>query len=1027
MKIIKRNGSEVKFDIKKIVSAIERANDTVEGNDKITEEEIYEIAGSVCKKIKNIKRALNVEEIQDIVENELMDRKFFNLARKYVTYRYQRALVRKANTTDAQILSLIECNNEEVKQENSNKNPTVNSVQRDYMAGEVSKDVTKRFLLPPDIVKAHEESIIHFHDADYFAQHMHNCFRRNTKFITSNGTKSFEDYNDGDIVEVLSIDGTFNKAIVKKYGKQKVYKYVFRNGKHNFKEIFATENHRWYLNNGEQTTNLLIGDKLVKAPEIYKQEICWENLSSEEKRMWVYGFAIGDGSLQYQKSKILSHATKIRLCGEKDLSYLNRFLDAGCTLSSQKFDNGDKMVFVQDYQKECPNFKTKEEIKAFFNGLYCADGKMSINNPHSRVYRIQSSKKEIIELIRNYAETAGLYITKENDLTGEKTNFVEARKETILFSFNPNFSFSYKCIEKECVGEEDVWCLNVENTHNFVLSGGIPTGNCDLINLEDMLQNGTVISGTMIEKPHSFATACNIATQIIAQVASSQYGGQSISLSHLAPFVQVSREKIAKTVRKEFEETGIQVTEEQIAKVVESRVREEIKRGCQTIQYQVVTLMTTNGQAPFVTVFMYLNEVPAGRTRDDLAMIIEEVLKQRIEGVKNEKGVWVTPAFPKLIYVLEEDNINEGTPYWYLTELSARCTAKRMVPDYISEKMMLKLKVDKNGEGHCYTCMGCRSFLTPYVDSEGKPKYYGRFNQGVVTINLVDAACTATDVNDFFRILDERLDLCYRALMCRHNRLLGTLSDAAPNLWQYGALARLQKGEKIDKLLFGGYSTISLGYAGLWETVYKLSGKKLTDPEGEKLGLKIMKKLNEACAGWKKKENIDFSLYGTPLESTTYKFAKALQKKFGIIPGVTDKNYITNSYHIHVTEEIDAFSKLAFESKFQELSPGGAISYVEVPNMNNNIPAVLDVMKFIYDNIMYAELNTKSDYCQECGYDGEILIVKDADGKLVWECPKCGNRDQSKLNVARRTCGYIGSQFWNQGRTQEIKERVLHL
>ena len=724
MKIIKRNGSEVKFDIKKIVSAIERANETVEANDKISEEEIYEIAGSVCKKIKNIKRALNVEEIQDIVENELMDRKFFNLARKYVTYRYQRALVRKANTTDAQILSLIECNNEEVKQENSNKNPTVNSVQRDYMAGEVSKDVTKRFLLPPDIVKAHEESVIHFHDADYFAQHMHNC---------------------------------------------------------------------------------------------------------------------------------------------------------------------------------------------------------------------------------------------------------------------------------------------------------------DLINLEDMLQNGTVISGTMIEKPHSFATACNIATQIIAQVASSQYGGQSISLSHLAPFVQVSREKILKTVRKEFEENGIQVTEEQISKVVESRVREEIKRGCQTIQYQVVTLMTTNGQAPFVTVFMYLNEVPAGRTRDDLAMIIEEILKQRIEGVKNEKGVWVTPAFPKLIYVLEEDNISEGTPYWYLTELSARCTAKRMVPDYISEKMMLKLKVDKNGEGHCYTCMGCRSFLTPYVDKDGKSKYYGRFNQGVVTINLVDAACTATDVNDFFKILDERLDLCYRALMCRHNRLLGTLSDAAPILWQHGALARLEKGEKIDKLLFGGYSTISLGYAGLWETVYKLSGKKLTDPEGEKLGLKIMKKLNEACAGWKKKENIDFSLYGTPLESTTYKFAKALQKKFGIIPGVTDKNYVTNSYHIHVTEEIDAFSKLAFESKFQELSPGGAISYVEVPNMNNNIPAVLDVMKFIYDNIMYAELNTKSDYCQECGYDGEILIVKDADGKLVWECPKCGNRDQAKLNVARRTCGYIGSQFWNQGRTQEIKERVLHL
>ena len=699
MKIIKRNGSEVKFDIKKIVSAIGRANESVEGQDRISEEEIYEIAGAICKKIKNVKRALNVEEIQDLVENELMDRKFFNLARKYVTYRYQRALVRKANTTDAQILSLIECNNEEVKQENSNKNPTVNSVQRDYMAGEVSKDVTKRFLLPPDIVKAHEEGIIHFHDADYFAQHMHNC---------------------------------------------------------------------------------------------------------------------------------------------------------------------------------------------------------------------------------------------------------------------------------------------------------------DLINLEDMLQNGTVISGTMIEKPHSFATACNIATQIIAQVASSQYGGQSISLSHLAPFVQVSREKIKKTVTKEFEQVGLEVTEEQINSVVESRVREEIKRGVQTIQYQVVTLMTTNGQAPFVTVFMYLNEVPEGRTRDDLAMIIEEVLKQRIEGVKNEKGVWITPAFPKLIYVLEEDNIVEGSKYWYLTELSARCTAKRMVPDYISEKMMKKLKIDKNGNGNCYTCMGCRSFLTPYIDPEtGKGKYYGRFNQGVVTINLVDAACTATDVNDFFAIIEERLDLCYRALMCRHNRLLGTLSDAAPILWQYGALARLQKGEKIDKLLFGGYSTISLGYAGLWETVYKLTGKKLTDPEGEKLGLRIMKRLNDACATWKKKENIDFSIYGTPLESTTYKFAKLLQKKFGMIEGVTDKNYITNSYHIHVTEEIDAFSKLAFEAKFQELSPGGAISYVEVPNMNNNIPAVLDVMKFIYDNIMYAELNTKSDYCQNCGFDGEILIVKDADGKLVWECPKCGNRDQSKLNVAK--------------------------
>ncbi len=724
MKIIKRNGSEVKFDIKKIVAAMEKANATVDEINKISEEEIYEIAGKICSSMKSIKRALTVEEIQDMVETELMERKFFALAKNYITYRYQRALVRKANTTDAQIMSLIECNNEEVKQENSNKNPTVNSVQRDYMAGEVSKDVTKRFLLPEDIVKAHEEGIIHFHDADYFAQHMHNC---------------------------------------------------------------------------------------------------------------------------------------------------------------------------------------------------------------------------------------------------------------------------------------------------------------DLVDLEDMLQNGTVISGTMIEKPKSFSTACNIATQIIAQVASNQYGGQSISLSHLAPFVQVSREKITREVKNEFETNNIPYTEEQIKNIVETRVREEIKKGVQTIQYQVVTLMTTNGQAPFVTVFMYLNEIEDGRTKDDLALIIEEVLRERYQGVKNEQGVWITPAFPKLIYVLEEDNIKEGSRYWYLTELAAKCSAKRLVPDYISEKKMLELKIDANGEGHCYPCMGCRSFLTPYVDENGKPKYYGRFNQGVVTINLVDVACSAQDMDDFWKILDDRLDLCYRALMCRHNRLKGTLSDSAPILWQYGALARLKKGEPIDKLLYGGYSTISLGYAGLWECVYKLIGQKLTSKDGEELGLRIMKKLNNACNTWKKKENIDFSIYGTPLESTTYKFAKSLQKRFGIIEGVTDKNYITNSYHIKVTEEINAFEKLAFESKFQKLSPGGAISYVEVPNLNNNIPAVLEVMKFIYENIMYAELNTKSDYCQVCGYDGEIMIVKDADNKLVWECPKCGNRDQTKLNVARRTCGYIGSQFWNQGRTQEIKERVLHL
>ena len=723
MKIIKRNGSEVDFDLNKIVVAVTKANAACE-KQELTASQIQEIAEYVEFKTVKANRALSVEEIQDIVEDQIMAQGAFEVARRYVRYRYTRSLIRKANTTDNQILSLIECNNEEVKQENSNKNPTVNSVQRDYMAGEVSKDITKRILLPQDIVEAHEAGIIHFHDSDYFAQHMHNC---------------------------------------------------------------------------------------------------------------------------------------------------------------------------------------------------------------------------------------------------------------------------------------------------------------DLVNLEDMLQNGTVISGTMIEKPHSFSTACNIATQIIAQVASSQYGGQSISLAHLAPFVQISREKIRASVQKEAEAFGATADQEQINKIAEERLRDEIRRGVQTIQYQVVTLLTTNGQAPFVTVFMYLGEAKNAQEKADLAMIIEETLRQRIQGVKNEKGVWITPAFPKLIYVLEEDNIHEGAPYWYLTELAAKCTAKRMVPDYISEKKMLEYKVDKNGEGHCYTCMGCRSFLTPYIDPQtNKPKYYGRFNQGVVTLNLVDIACSSGgDMDKFWKIFDERLE-CYRALMCRHNRLKGTLSDAAPILWQYGALARLEKGEKIDKLLYGGYSTISLGYAGLYECCKYMTGKSHTDPAAKPFALSVMQHMNDKCNEWKNAENIDYSLYGTPLESTTYKFAKCLQKRFGIVPGITDRNYITNSYHVHVTEQIDAFTKLKFESEFQRLSPGGAISYVEVPNMQDNLEAVIKVMQFIYDNIMYAELNTKSDYCQVCGYDGEIKIVED-DGKLVWECPHCHNRDQSKLNVARRTCGYIGTQFWNQGRTAEIKDRVLHL
>ncbi len=724
MKVIKRNGSEVDFDITKIIAAITKANDVVEESERMTPMQIRRIAESVDLACQKMNRSPSVEEIQDLVEKQIMAHGAFEVAKRYITYRYTRSLVRRSNTTDEKILSLIECCNEEAKQENSNKNPVVNSTQRDYMAGEVSRDITNRILLPPDIVEAHNEGIIHFHDSDYFAQHMHNC---------------------------------------------------------------------------------------------------------------------------------------------------------------------------------------------------------------------------------------------------------------------------------------------------------------DLVNLEDMLQNGTVITGTLIERPHSFSTACNIATQIIAQVASNQYGGQSISLTHLAPFVQVSREKIRRQLTEEMKEANAVITEEQLSNMVEKRLRDEIRRGVQTIQYQVVTLLTTNGQAPFVTVFMYLNEAKNEQEKHDLALIIEEVLLQRYEGVKNESGVWVTPAFPKLIYVLEEDNIYENSEYYYLTRMAAKCTAKRMVPDYISEKKMLELKVDKNGEGHCYTCMGCRSFLTPYVDENGKPKYYGRFNQGVVTINLVDVALSSGgNLEKFWKIFDERLELCHRALMCRHNRLKGTLSDAAPILWQYGACARLKKGETIDKLLYGGYSTISLGYAGLYECVKYMTGKSHTDPSATPFALEVMQYMNAACRKWKEEHNIDFSLYGTPLESTTYKFAKCLQKRFGVIEGVTDKSYITNSYHVHVTEEINAFDKLRFEAQFQHLSPGGAISYVEVPNMQQNLEAVLQVMRFIYDNIIYAELNTKSDYCQVCGWDGEINIVEE-DGKLIWRCPKCGNTDQDKMNVARRTCGYIGTQFWNQGRTQEIKERVLHL
>lgn len=996
--------------------------------DKISVNDFLIIVKEVTDSCADLKRAVGVEEIQDLVEENLLDAGYIEVARRYIRYRYERELIRKSNTTDESILALINQSNEELKQENSNKNPVVNSTQRDYMAGEVSKDLTRRLLLPKDIVEAHDKGLIHIHDMDYFVQHMTNCFSRKEKFITRKGLKSFKDFEDGDVIEVLSLDGKYHNAVVKKYGNQKVYDYTFYCGKkeHQY-TVRATENHRWILKSGEETTNLKIGDKLIKAPSIYTQEIKWENLSNEQKLLWCKGFALGDGALENNGvSKIKN--TRIRLCGDKN-KYKERFNINGCKVRSQEKVTGDSMVVVYDYVKEIPDFNDLDEVFIFLNGLYAADGNNKKTKSGRINFRLQSSKKEVIDFIRRYADSCGLYITKEKELTGEVTNY-GTRPYTINFSFNPDFYFSYTVMDKVPAGEEEVWCLEVEDTHNFILQYGIPTGNCCLINLEDMLQNGTMISNTLIETPHSFATACNIATQIIAQVASNQYGGQTISLAHLAPFVDVSRKKIRKSVTQELAEVEMSFEEKKklIEEITESRVKEEVRRGVQTIQYQINTLMTTNGQAPFLTEFMYLNETKNAQEKDDLALIIQETLLQRKKGVKNRLGQWVAPAFPKLIYVLEEDNIEEGSKYWDLTVLAAECTAKRLVPDYISEKVMKQIKVDEKGEGHCFGAMGCRSFLSPYRDENDKPKYYGRLNCGVVTLNLVDAGLSANgDLDSFWEILEERAELCHKALKIRHNRLIDTPSDVAPILWQHGALARLEPGEKINKYLFNNYSTLSLGYAGLWECVVSLIGKKLTEPEGRELGLKIMKKLNEYTDKWKEAENIGYSIYGSPIESTTYKFAKCLQRRFGIVKNVTDKSYITNSYHVNVTEPIDAFSKLKLESEFQKLSVGGAISYIEIPNMQKNIPAILEVMKFIYNNIMYAELNTKSDVCQVCGFEGEIEMVEDERGKLIWKCPNCGNVDFDKMNVARRVCGYISTNAMNQGRMQEIEERVVHL
>ena len=1008
--VIKRNGVKAPFDKSKIVNAIEKAMTTTPGGID------SRISNAIADHIAEMSDTLSVEQIQDIVIEQLKASPFADVAESYSHWRKLRQEIRDKEKTNASILEIIDAKNDAINQENSNKNPTVNSVQRDYMAGEVSKDLTARLLLDPEIVKAHEDGLIHFHDADYFAQHMHNCFKSNTRFVTDSGVKEFRDFNDGETVKVVGSDGKWHTATVKRYGKQKMQDVMLQAGR-SVKHVFCTANHRWLLNDGSVTTELKEGMTLAMLPELSKYEM----ESKADYQAWATGFAIGDG---LDKK---NDYTTVRLCGNK-IRYADNFVKAGDTVTYPESYHGDAYVlhrgaFKQDFlNAKAWRFLDVKGKQHLFEGFYAADGAVKAN-------KVATSDDRVAEMIRDISSVAGFYVSNESEVVRD-TNF---KKEARLIEFRfrkyqiANNLWSVKKITPYRPEiEYDAWCVEEPETHSFTLDGGIVTGNCDLVNLDDMLQNGTVISGTGIDKPHSFSTACNIATQIIAQVASNQYGGQSISLTHLAPFVDVSRKKIAAEVEAEME--GLDVSAERKREIVERRLRSEINRGVQTIQYQVVTLMTTNGQAPFITVFMYLGEARNAREKADLAIIIEETIRQRYQGVKNEAGVWITPAFPKLIYVLEEDNIHPGDPYYYLTELAAKCTAKRMVPDYISEKKMLELKVDKNGEGHCYTCMGCRSFLTPYVDPEtGKPKYYGRFNQGVVTINLVDVALSSGgNFDKFWKIFDERLALCHRALQARHKRLLGTPSDAAPILWQYGALARLKKGEKIDKLLFGGYSTISLGYAGLYECVKYMTGKSHTDPDAKPFALSIMQYMNDKCTEWKEAENIDYSLYGTPLESTTYKFAKCLQKRFGIIPDVTDHDYITNSYHVNVREHIDAFTKLKFESEFQKLSPGGAISYVEVPNMQHNIPAVLSVMQFIYDNIMYAELNTKSDYCQRCGYDGEIKIVED-NGKLVWECPNCGNRDQNKMNVARRTCGYIGSNFWNQGRTQEIRDRVVHL
>lgn len=1034
IKVIKRDCSIVPFNKTKISNAILKAMKNGSGiiKPKIADDIADEIEEYCIEKKLN---EIDISDIESIVYDKLISKKQRLTAKSYEGYRRIREFQRdNINTTDEEIEELLTGTSEYWMNENSNKDEKLVTTQRDYMAGIVSKDMSRRYLLTPEIVQAHDEGIIHFHDIDYFGQKtLHNCFSADTEFVTSCGVKKFSDFHDGDNVVVLDKDGMWRNATVKQFGKQEMYDVTFQSTRRT-KTVTCTKNHRWILNDGSVTTNLKIGDSLIGLKDMlctYKTE------TYDECNLFALGFLIGDGCDHNS-----ANYYQVRLCGHK-IEYADIFKKAGYKIDNIG-DTNDLIAYKtgtikQDFiNSKAWKYMDRKSRALLFLGLYAADGTVNAN-------KICTTDERIAEFIRDNSCLCGYHITSETTEIRD-TNYKKDSK-LIAFRFSkhqpmnqlwkvksivPHYNYHYenRGNKKEENAPINAWCVVEPITHSFTLSNGMVTGNCDLINLEDMLQNGTVISGTLIEKPHSFSTACNIATQIIAQVASSQYGGQTITLSHLAPFVDVSRKKIQKQVEEEFSlVTETYIDEKKVIKnIIEKRLKEEVKKGVQTIQYQVVTLLTTNGQAPFLSVNMYLNEVKDEQTKADLALIIEEVLKQRIQGVKNEQGVWITPAFPKLLYVLEDDNIHDGDKYWYLTKLAAQCTAKRMVPDYISEKKMLEYKIDKNGNGNCYPCMGCRSFLTPYVNVNGEPKYYGRFNQGVVTINLPDIALSSNgDIETFWTIFDERTELCHKALQIRHKRLEGTLSDVAPILWRYGALARLDKGETIDKLLHNGYSTLSLGYAGLYECVKYMTGNSHTDGDkGEKFGLEVMQALNDKCNRWKNEENIDYSLYGSPIESTTYKFAKCLKKRFGILKGITDRDYITNSYHVPVFEKIDPFTKLLIESKFQKLSPGGAISYIECADLTHNINAVLEVMQFIYNNIMYAELNTKSDYCQVCGYDGEIKIV-DENNELIWECPNCGNRDKNKMNVARRTCGYIGSNFWNKGRTEEIAERYVHL